>query len=99
MKQLEEKKGIELQEKLKEQEAIQNMLTNKLHDVEMAGMERKMHDLTKERDDAKENAVRTERELRNLKAEFSEMKEQLRLYNRSWFKKFFNIDGEKKPSK
>ncbi|PFW98157.1 hypothetical protein AWC38_SpisGene25703, partial [Stylophora pistillata] len=98
LQKLEEKRSAELEEKLKEFEAKEDMLNTKILDLEKAGMERKISDLEKERVEAKEESMRWEGELRNLKGEISDLKEQLRLANRPLWKKLFNIDGERKPS-
>lgn len=99
LKQLEEKKSTELKEKLKEHVAIERVLKEKIRDLEKAEMESTVVVLRKERDEAKEDIARLERNLRDLTDEFSDLREQLRLAMRPWYKKLFGIDGERKPSK
>ena len=61
-------------------------------------MENRIYELEKERDEAREEKEQWESELRNLKVELAELKKQLRLANRPFWKKWFNIDGERQPT-
>ena len=91
MKDLEERKNKELSDKLREFEATTEILNNKIHDMEKAGMKKEIGDLKTELDEAKQDKLLTESQMENFKKEIAELNkrlDQIRL-RKPWWKKLF----------
>ena len=95
LKDLEERKNKELTDKLKEFEATKEILNQKIHDLEKAGMEGQIRVLETELDEAREEKLQTETQMQNLHEEITILKEQLanflKLQQRPWWKKLFGM--------
>lgn len=95
LKDLEERKNKELTEKLREFEATTEILNKKIHDMEKAGMEKQISDLETELDEAREDKLQTESQMKHLHDEIGKlsktMGDLLRHQQLPWWKKLFGM--------
>lgn len=95
LKDLEEKKNIELTDKLKEYEATAEILRKKIDDMEKAGMEKQIRDLETELYQAKDDKNQMENEMENLTGKFETLNKKLtdvlRMQQLPWWKKIFGM--------
>ena len=95
LKDLEERKNKELTDKLKEFEAETKILTDRIHDMEKAGMKDQIRVLETELDEAREGKLQMETQIQNLHDQFTalnnKMADFLRLQQLPWWKKLFGM--------
>lgn len=93
LKDFEAKKRKELQEKLQQFKENEDILKEKIKDLNKAGMEKQIANLKYQLGEARNEKHQWEREIRDLKDEISRLAEQLRLAQRPFWKRWFGIDS------
>lgn len=93
LKDFEAKKRKELQEKLQQFKENEDILKEKIQDLNKAGMEKQIANLKYQLGEARNEKHQWEREIRDLKDEIARLAEQLRLAQRPFWKRWFGIDS------
>lgn len=93
MKDFEAKKRKELLEKLQGLERNENILKQKILDMNKAGMEEQINNLKSQLGKCNTEKRQWQRQIRDLKDEVARLAEELRLAQRPFWKRWFGIDS------
>jgi len=93
LKAFEAKKRKELHEKLQQSKETEDILKKKIQDLNKAGMEKQIDNLKYQLGEARNETRKWKSEITGLKNEVARLKEQLRLAQRPFWKRWLGIDS------